>query len=100
MSVVPQIGPRAALLLGLLAGGPKTSTELLDLIDRALEAKAGGFAFMTVRSAAAELHAGGIREIEKCLVRLRTLDWARSIPDPEGGALWVATQPSRPEPSA
>lgn len=95
MSVVHQIGPRSALLLGLLQGGPKTAGELLDLIEKALAVR--GFQTSTIRTAAQGLADDGLAALVASLERMRDdHSMVESIPDPEGGELWLVLQQSQP----
>jgi hypothetical protein len=95
MTTVPQLGPGASLLLGML-GSPMTTDELhvhimrslelpfIDEIDQGWPGVRPGSTKLTLQRIAD----GGSDEIDRLMERLREYRFVEKVDDPFGGTLW------------
>lgn len=77
-----QLGPRAALILGILQGGPRTDREVAELV--ALAARGEN---LTFRMAGRELEFAGAARAT--LERLEDFGMVVRVDDPDGVTLWA-----------
>jgi hypothetical protein len=91
VSAVPQIGPRASLLLGMLHGQPMTADELRQMCAKVVAdpelmvaiADAGHETDVAIRVLAANPDV-----IDEALERLHEFGMADRMDDPHGVTLW------------